>query len=305
MGIATLLIIVCHAHAFGVEMSAPIKIILGNGGVGVDLFLFLSGLGMYNSYYKVKRGDIKLYAWYYRRWMRIVVPCFVLVFPLIIASSFIRDVSWLGFVSEVSGFGFIVRKGALWFLSCILMLYLFTPLLDCFLRKKEWLFPLLLIIVCLTIAYIRILPSNLTFCIQRWPSYIIGYYVAGRIRENGQGNLFLFVFFPLLAYAVCFLANHTIGTHFSLFWMQGIAVVSLAACVLNAVQCGTVNNVLALVGGVSLESYITNEYLLRYLQGLFDFLDVVPISNLVFYIGGTVICLIVSFFANRLCARLV
>ena len=163
----------------------------------------------------------------------------------------------------------------------------------------------LLIIVCLTIAYICILPSNLIFCIQRWPCYIIGYYVAGKIRENGRGNIFLFVFLPLLVYAVCFWANHTIGTHFSLFWMQGIAVVSFMACVLNAVQCGKVNKGLVFLGGISLESYITNEYLLRYLQGLFDFLDAVLISNLVFYIWGTVLCLIVSFFVNMLCVRLI
>ncbi len=305
MGVATLLIILCHASAFGVEMPGYIKTILGNGGIGVDMFLFLSGIGMYNSFQKVKRKELKLCVWYYRRWVRIVVPCLILILSITYALSFIREVSWGTCLLEISGFGFIVRKGALWFLSCILMLYILTPLLDHFISRKSFHVSCLLIIVCLIMAYTHILPGNFTFCIQRWPCYIIGYYVAGRIREKKSGNIFLWGGLPLLGYALCFLANHTVGTHFSLFWMQGIAVVSLVAYGMDAVSCRQVNRMLVFLGGISLESYITNEYVLRYLQSLFKHLYITPTSNLAFYVGGTVLCIAVSFLANKLGVMLI
>lgn len=49
MGIATMLIIVCHAPAYGVEIPAWLSRVLSSGGFGVDIFLFLSGMGMYHS----------------------------------------------------------------------------------------------------------------------------------------------------------------------------------------------------------------------------------------------------------------
>ena len=63
MGIATLLIIACHAPVYGVAMPQWMNVILGSGGFGVDIFLFLSGMGIYNSYMKNKGAGEKLEAY--------------------------------------------------------------------------------------------------------------------------------------------------------------------------------------------------------------------------------------------------
>lgn len=49
MGVATGLIILCHMPAHGVAMPGPLTMLLSHGGAGCDMFLFLSGLGMYCS----------------------------------------------------------------------------------------------------------------------------------------------------------------------------------------------------------------------------------------------------------------
>lgn len=49
MGIATLMIIACHAPASGVVMPHFLSRIFNLGNFGVDLFLLLSGLGVYYS----------------------------------------------------------------------------------------------------------------------------------------------------------------------------------------------------------------------------------------------------------------
>ena len=49
MGLAALLIIACHAPASGVFMAHWAHVALAHGNIGVDIFLFLSGIGCWFS----------------------------------------------------------------------------------------------------------------------------------------------------------------------------------------------------------------------------------------------------------------
>lgn len=49
MGMASLMIIACHAPASGVLMPPVLANVLSYGNFGVDIFLLLSGLGLYYS----------------------------------------------------------------------------------------------------------------------------------------------------------------------------------------------------------------------------------------------------------------
>lgn len=49
MGIAAIMIIICHAVSYGVVLPSILKKITLYGNLGVDIFLFLSGLGCYYS----------------------------------------------------------------------------------------------------------------------------------------------------------------------------------------------------------------------------------------------------------------
>lgn len=56
MGIAAILIVLCHASLYGVQMCSVLSTILNIGNIGVDVFLFLSGMGCYYSLNKPKSG---------------------------------------------------------------------------------------------------------------------------------------------------------------------------------------------------------------------------------------------------------
>ena len=58
MGISALLILICHLYGY-VDLSVTVQYILSLGNIGVDCFLFLSGVGMWNSLLKVKSREIK------------------------------------------------------------------------------------------------------------------------------------------------------------------------------------------------------------------------------------------------------
>lgn len=61
MGLATLMIIICHTSASHVLMPHWLSKLMDLGNYGVDIFLFLSGLGLFYSLSKkpvttVRRG---------------------------------------------------------------------------------------------------------------------------------------------------------------------------------------------------------------------------------------------------------
>lgn len=49
MGFSAILILICHAVGNDVSMSGPIRMLLNFGNIGVDMFLFLSGVGLFYS----------------------------------------------------------------------------------------------------------------------------------------------------------------------------------------------------------------------------------------------------------------
>lgn len=58
MGMSAILILVCHSVAY-IEMPRILQYVLSFGNIGVDLFLFLSGMGMWFSLTKLLRGGCK------------------------------------------------------------------------------------------------------------------------------------------------------------------------------------------------------------------------------------------------------
>lgn len=50
MGIATLMILFCHSASWCTDMNTSVSGILKMGYIGVDIFLLMSGVGMYYSF---------------------------------------------------------------------------------------------------------------------------------------------------------------------------------------------------------------------------------------------------------------
>ena len=56
MGLSAIMILICHAEGNDLAMPYYLRLIMAQGGIGVDIFLLLSGVGMYYSLSKVVRG---------------------------------------------------------------------------------------------------------------------------------------------------------------------------------------------------------------------------------------------------------
>ncbi len=301
MGIATLMIIVCHLPAQGVAMPSVMARIIGSGGIGCDVFLFLSGMGMWFSMNSVRTGNMNVWKWYWRRYVRILVPYLIIVIPICISNG--NNITEV--LIRATGFDFFVYRLALWFVSCVLLLYILTPLIDRLLMSAgRWLWLSLLTVLCIAFAYMDFgdgIIQNWQFVISRFPSYFIGYLLAGDIKEGKRIPVLWMIVLPLVLYIILYVLNHRFGCNFSLFWLQGIPVMTIAVLVLSKLNTSKLNTVLAFWGTISLESYATNVLVLPRMKNWswsVGDIDLNP-GNWTFYIIGTVICLIVSVIVNR------
>ncbi|MBQ3705668.1 MAG: acyltransferase [Clostridia bacterium] len=147
MGIATLWITFYHSKYLNLFNSAFLTKtrLLGLftriesiGNCGVDLFFFLSGLGLYFSYARLQEEDPHpLKSFYQRRYGKILLPILlvtVVTFGLIQVDDL---ANWAGGVFLYGYFLPNLTRGNFWYLSAILVFYLFYPLLHRFLQGRR------------------------------------------------------------------------------------------------------------------------------------------------------------------------
>lgn len=187
------------------------------------------------------------------------------------------------------------------------MLYLITPIIHPLLVSKRSLFYLIVLsILCYSYAYLPPHNSLVHFLVSRWPIYFLGYMLSSSIKRQEEGSIILYIVIPVISYIVLYAFNHFVGSHFCLFGLQGIAMVTFFALIIDAYSNEKLKDVLRFFGVISLESYITNEYLMRSLQsitwsvGNFNF----SLGNWTFYLVGFGLCMVASFVANRLARKI-
>lgn len=168
-GIAILLVITSHiAGAIGTNLCTPL------GGIGVALFLFLSGYGLNESY---KAHGLKLF--WIKRITKVLLPYFIIE---TIAAYFKQDFNITTYILDITGIktaywyiAFLFKQYIIFYLltrclykqriflyliSCILILFLFPNI------EAEQAFSFFTgIIVSVHIKKVRIIPSSSVLCI--------------------------------------------------------------------------------------------------------------------------------------------
>jgi peptidoglycan/LPS O-acetylase OafA/YrhL len=277
MGLAMLSVMLFHQYFTSV---VPFNTFHNFGYWGVDVFLFLSGMGLVRS---MESNPLPIY--YKRRFKRIVPSC--------ILCGTTKYIIFISLGTSVA----VLEKGLkigwwslasldLWFIPTIIILYILSPLLYYLLCKWP--------AITLTIISISMLINGLTlrpiigydwtspqgvfsYTIERLPVFAVGIFMA--IKRNGINNkISISLLFLIIAVGIKLLTK--MGLHFhsaSSYCILALAYGMPALIIVNIYVLKIIPNILKLfinfLGKYSLELYLVHEFIFWSLKINFDYLS--------------------------------
>ena len=191
MSVAILLIMFCHLDTAQNHNDADHTRLAGflqTGSVGVDIFLFLSGIGLYFSYTK---KPLPYWQFEKKRLLRILPYYLVIggvtlfIHDILIRhaiDSFFRDlffISWLTRGSTIY-----------WYVPAIFFFYLLFPAMYLFLHRKNQplLVPVLLGVVWFALAeflcHVSETINHFRIALERLPIFVLGVYIGKAVYEK-------------------------------------------------------------------------------------------------------------------------
>ena len=257
MGFSTIMIILCHIRGIDYSSFPFLEKLVWFGNYGVELFLFVSGIGMYFS---LTKTNTNLGQWYKRRYIRITVPFILIaisIYPLRVILNI--PVSFSDFFLYITTLEFWIHHRGAWYVAMLFPLYFLTPYIVKTINtyKTKVLTISILMILLFGFSYI---PSeneiirNIQFVTIRVPIFILGIGIAPYVK-NGYGinaiNVCIIIGGGLLLWHFC---NFPLGGGVAIICLLGVLMVFIC-------KYKPTNKILSFMGKMSLESYLTNVYL--------------------------------------------
>ena len=274
MGISILLIMLEHCF-MGMYSDVFLKLVR-NGEIGVELFMLLSGMGIFFSLDNNPHAG----QFYKRRFKRILPSYLMVVGGFFCWQDLIKEFKPIEFISNLFRIPFFTQGNRwFWFFVLIVVCYLIAPLFYRWIKEgrfKLWHVILLLFVVVAGCSFMA--PSgavrSLRLLLFRIPSFLLGMLLCMRIKDNPVFEagpsivalsgvaVFLFVlialrhFMPELKFTVFFFSAPVLLYLFALLF---------EACARNA---GWLNMAFGFLGALTWELYLLHEtFILRYVKG--------------------------------------
>ena len=278
MGAAMLFVILFHV---ALDRGDPFYGLRRCGNVGVDIFLFLSGVGLWFSW--VKTPDVLRF--YRRRLLRIVPTWLVVATAFYLpdylgARRFSRSlVDLIGDITINWDF-WLHDELTFWYVPAIMALYLVAPWYMRLVQSRpvyRWL-PLLMVIWCVMVQWV--LPihhavGHIEIFWSRVPIFFIGINFGEMVRMrrqlSGEAVWLLLITF-LMTFGTCLYLEQVRHGHFPLF-VERMLYIPFTVCtvlVMNRIfrrMPQWVNSSFRFVGALSLEAYLIHiHFVLVYVQ---------------------------------------
>lgn len=310
MGASAILIILCHAPAY-VELPSLLSLILTRGGWGVDIFLFLSGVGLFHSLYRIPDLSCKsLVRWYIHRFYRLLLPYFLSYVPLCILRGLIRHDSIINIISDISTVSFWTRHGGPWFIALIIPLYIIAPMMYSFFQRSKadvfrFISMLSLIVFCVVFSLIRFdsvpyhgLLDNIQYAFSRVPAFILGLY-SGRFVHKGCHLKYPKIFCISIVLISVILKYFIPELCVSVF--MALPVVIVLSFIFSR-EYSSINKICEFMGKISLESYLFNGILPYFIVNRVVYLNGINLfqGNYISYLFVIVFGILLSYFVHRL-----
>ncbi|MBS4900040.1 MAG: acyltransferase [Clostridiales bacterium] len=236
------------------------------GSVGVEFFLFLSGMGLFFS---MKKG-VSLSGFFRKRFDRILsvyIPIcltYWLLYDIILrnkkASTFFLDFFGISFWWK--------GNRTVWFIAFIIIMYLIFPLVYKVVSKRDgypWLFLIMtgcyIVFQIIMSIYFPNYWKKTEIAWGRIPIFLTGAILGNRIynKQNFKVEDFL-LFVPGVILKIVYYVN---GANLLLklrfvTWFYSLSLMLAIICVLYLINSKRLSNFLSIVGGISLELYLSH-----------------------------------------------
>ena len=333
-GIATLWIGLFHSDYLNDTISfyiksdfiaEPLKFIRGTGNVGVDMFLFLSGIGLYFSFMK----DSRVLSFWKKRLMRVLPSAFLIAtfyFSLRYVNGRFSSGPLYYVLRETFLYFFVKGERVFWFISLILLMYLVFPIFYKIIDKwKAWgMIVLVAVIVAGTFAVRAIAPgvySNVEIALCRIPVFVIGIWAGRFVMEKKEidrrwlwlvlavavGMLVLMANYNVIVKAIVPGYTKEMETMYIFIYRYAACPLGIALVVLDSFICtelrhrGKANllrNFFEFVGMYSMEYYMIYLNINHYLERIYK---IGPRQEIMLYFGSFVVSLVLCVLVRKVC----
>jgi peptidoglycan/LPS O-acetylase OafA/YrhL len=273
MGVAILLIMLYHTHMDDLYFMYYVK---NCGNVGVDIFLFLSGIGLWYSWQKTP----SLRQFFSRRFGR-VFPEFFVIACIFYLCDYNSDApkdshNMIELIGNITINWCFWSNGSrtFWFIPAIMAMYLFAPAYMNLIRKNpsmRWI-PVLIILFDIFVQYnidVRHAIGHLEIFINRIPIFLIGMNCGKSVKENTQipaNTFWLILAVFLTSISVLVTSAMDISGRYPILLIRliniplSITIIFILIRILKFTPQRFINFI-SFLGGISLEIYLVHEHL--------------------------------------------
>ena len=252
MGWSILWIMMLH---FTFNQIKPLGFIAQYGFAGVEIFLFVSGFGLYFSLDK----DHQIIRFYKKRLLRIFPIYYILG---VFASISLFNDNLPSYVFRYTTIGF--WTGDIfweWYIPSLVMLYLLSPLLKKLIDRHLYYIVGGVAICALVLTYLLIFKEQIHdrlhfFFLYRIPAFIFGMICANWLKNNiSSKHFFLFLVLGLPFFIYLFPLHHQ-NYNYKYFSIVFLLPSFLLAFLMISKTIKLVNPIMSLMGRASLEIYL-------------------------------------------------
>ena len=252
MGWSIIWIMMLH---FTFNQIKPLGFVAQYGFAGVDIFMLVSGLGIYYSLH----SNHNLLQFYKKRLLRIFPTYYILG---LFASILLFHDNIIEYLCRYSTIGF--WTGGIyweWYIPSIVILYLLSPIIKYIIEKKYFILLFCLCICIIVLTYFIINKRGILgllhfFFLYRIPAFILGMVCAFWIKNNISTKyyyLFLLTGIPVFCY---FFPQHHQFYNYKYFSLLFLLPLFTLFFIQISKHINFINPIIRMIGNASLEIYL-------------------------------------------------
>lgn len=302
-GLVAIWIILFHINNnigfFRLPVVSAFSRLIAVGNAGVDIFLFLSAIGLY---YSISKNTISTF--YKNRFARVIIPYIILAIPYFIWYDFIFAKDGIGqFLLNVGTINYWINgEHPVWYVAFIVIAYLIFPLIHYLDKKTRHISTIAAIPLSILVEYLLLKSNNILYqnaerALSRIPIFFFGYFFVSVITKKiNNKNLIVISFLSIAIGIATFLIlnnNHIVIKRY-MFGIIGVSFVLAYSFLRKIFNVQWIRTILNFLGTISFEIYVVHVLLLRLISN-YGLWEKIP-YKIIWYIG----IILVSIFIAKL-----